>query len=139
MKQIRIKKIKDGNINSPAMEGDAGFDLFAQENVYLKIGERLKVPLGVALEIPVGYVGIIHQKSGLSDKWGFDTIGNVIDSSYRGEIHAIISNTTRNNIIIEKGDKIAQILFHRCYTPEIIFVKNLSRTERGAKGFGSTK
>ena len=91
------------------------------------------------VEFPNGYFAHVEQKSGLARKLGLLTIGNIIDSSYRGECHAIIVNTGNVFFDIKKGQKIAQIIFHRCYTVDKInYVEELSETDRGNKGFGST-
>jgi len=136
---LRVKKLnKDSKINEPARNGDAGYDVFAADSVSLMPQERYNMPLGIALEFPDGYFCQVNQKSGLSQKLGIDTIGNVIDSGYRGEIHAIIVNTSNKIIHIESGQKIAQLVFISFVKSKIKFTDELSETERGSDGFGST-
>lgn len=140
MEQLKVKILnKDfGKINNPAKPGDAGYDVFATENIILKPHERYNMPLGIALEFPGDYVCIVNQKSGLANKFGLDTIGNVIDSGYRGEIHAQIVNTSNFNVKIEAGQKIAQLLFLFWKELNILYVDKLGETDRGEGGFGST-
>lgn len=136
---LKVKKLNQcSKIDNPAKKGDAGFDCFSAVDVLVDPQERVKVPLGIAIEIPTGYVALVNQKSGLAVKLGMDTSGNVIDSSYRGEIHAIVFNNSKKSFWIKKGEKICQLLIHKCYTPEVEFVGELSDTERGSDGFGST-
>ena len=136
---LRVKRLNEGSkINEPARDGDAGYDVFAAESISLEPQERYSMPLGIALEFPEGYFCQVNQKSGLSQKLGIDTIGNVIDSGYRGEIHAIIVNTSDISVHIERGQKIAQLVFIPFVKSKIEFTDELSETERGSDGFGST-
>lgn len=136
---IKIKKL---NIDLPtpkkAYNGDAGVDLYASERTVLQPGDCVAIPTGIALEIPENYYAYITDKSGLSIKFKLKTTGGVIDSNYRGEIHAGIMNLSNKEYIFEKGDKVAQMIIQR--TEEYIFeeVKNLSSSERGEKRFGSS-
>jgi len=138
---LKVKRLReDAKINPPAKAGDAGYDVYAYPHTDLRLytGERYKVPLGIALEFPEGYVCIVQQKSGLAHGFGIDTIGNVIDAGYRGEIHATVVNHGKEPLVITYGQKIAQLVFHSVETADIEFVDTLSETERGATGFGST-
>ena len=101
-------------------------------------GERKSIPLGLALEIPVGYVGLIVDKSGLSHKYGIKSFGGVIDSGYRGEIHAGVMNLSNKFFSFEKGHKIAQLLIQKVEYVEFEEVSDLSPTTRGEKGLGSS-
>lgn len=137
--QLKIKKVhSDAQLPHFAHSNDAGMDLFVPESVSLKSGERKSVPLGIACEIPDGYVGIIFDKSGVSHKHGLKTFGGVIDAGYRGEIHVGIMNLSNADYIFEKGHKIAQLLIQRVEHPVIVEVDELSPAERGEQGFGST-
>ncbi|MEK7504858.1 MAG: dUTP diphosphatase [Patescibacteria group bacterium] len=137
--KIKLKKLHpEARIPEHALEGDAGVDLFSVEPFELEPGERKSVPLGVAIEIPQGYVGLIWDKSGLSHKYGIKTFGGVIDSSYRGEIHAGIMNLSDKFFSFEKGHKIAQLLIQKVETVEFEEVKELSDSVRGEGAFGST-
>lgn len=136
---IRIKKLHpDARIPSIAHEGDAGCDLFATESVTLKPGERGQVPTGLALELPLGYVCLIWDKSGISHKGGIKTLGGVIDSGYRGEVQVGVINLSSEIYVFEKGHKIAQMLIQKIESPTFEEVVELSDTNRGEDGFGST-
>jgi dUTP pyrophosphatase len=136
---LKVKKLNNNSrINPPAKKGDAGYDVFSTKLITLEPLERFKMPLGIALEFSEGYVCMVCEKSGLANKQGFISIGPVVDSSYRGEIHCIILNTSNKILYIEENTKIAQLVFTPCLTPEIEYVDELSESERGTDGFGST-
>lgn len=137
---IRIKKLKkEALIPVKAYDGDAGFDVFSCEDVEISKFNHYKFALGLSVEIPENYVLIVAEKSGMASKFGIMTIGNIIDSTYRGEIHVIIKNVNDNSIFIKKGQKIAQLLLMPCYTgTSITEVEELTNTRRGDNGFGST-
>jgi dUTP pyrophosphatase len=140
---IKWKKLKpQGKLDMPAKPGDAGYDVYATENAIIPPGCRIQMPLGIALEMPSGMVGLVQGKSGRAVREGLTTIGNVIDSGYRGEVHAVLVNTNHGSfgkdIMINSGEKVAQILFIKNYAPPIREVTELTQSERGADGFGST-
>ena len=138
---LRFKKINEiAKIPTRAKAGDAGLDVYSVEksSITIKPGEKYKFPLGLACEFPDNYVLLIQAKSGLASKYGITTIGNVVDSGYRGEIHAMLLNTGQENVIIEPGDKIAQLLLLACWTGEPMEAHFLSESERGSGGFGSS-
>lgn len=137
--KVKIKKLhKDANIPKYAHPGDAGIDLFTVEPFELEPGERKSIPLGLAIEIPEGHVGLMWDKSGLSHKYGIKTFGGVIDSGYRGEIHAGVMNLSDKFFKFEKGHKIAQLIVQKVETIEFEETEQLSETSRGHKGFGSS-
>jgi dUTP pyrophosphatase len=119
--------------------GDAGLDLYAYEDVFIPIGGRTIVKTGIAMEVPFGFVGKIEDRSSMASK-GLKTSGGIIDHGYTGEIGVILTNQniTGTGYQIKKGDKIAQILINPIALPEIIPVTELSESERGDKGFGSS-
>ena len=119
---------------------DAGMDLYASEDVRIGPGGRQLVSTGLKLAIPVGVVGLIHPRSGLAAKRGLTVLNapGTIDSGYRGEIQVIMYNTSSIPQEIRKGDRIAQIVFQHYIKANLVQVEDLSDTERGAGGFGST-
>lgn len=119
-------------------DGDAGHDLFSSESVLIPAFERASIPTGVSMEIPSGVVGLIWPRSGLAKLMGIDVLGGVIDSSYRGEIQVILFNSTDQDIYLDKGSKIAQIIFQEYLTYDFETVESLEETSRGESGFGST-
>ena len=139
--KIKIKPMTDNSIlPSKSYIGDAGLDVFNHNGDFmLWPEERMKVNLGFAMEIPTGFVTLIQEKSGMAFKNGVFTLGNVIDSTYRGECHAILYNTSKNPVEIKAFQKVAQMLIMPCYTgSEYEVVDTLSETSRGEGGFGST-
>lgn len=126
----------------------AGYDLYAnivhpfEENcsVEIKPGETQKVGTGIALEIPNGYFGAVFARSGLATKQGLrpaNCVG-VIDSDYRGEIIVAIHNDSNETKTIKDADRIAQIVILPYLDAEFVETTELSDTDRGAGGFGST-
>lgn len=137
--KINIKKIHpDAIIPKHAHTDDAGMDLFAIDAVEMAPNERKSIPIGIAIEIPDGYVGLIWDKSGLSHKYGIKTFGGVVDAGYRGEICIGIMNLSDKSFKFEKGHKIAQLLIQKVESVEFEEVEELGYSNRGDKGFGST-
>ena len=121
--------------------GDVGYDLFAdnEEPINIDVGKHAAVPIGIAIEIPPGHYGRIAPRSGLAFKYGIQTLAGVIDPSFRGMIKVILNNCTHSEgFIINREDKIAQLILEKCSTPSVRIVAELSETDRGEGGFGST-
>ncbi|MGL3804894.1 dUTP diphosphatase [Paeniglutamicibacter sp. R2-26] len=128
-------------VPSYAHEGDAGADLCAREDVTLAPGERILVPTGVSIALPLGYVGLIHPRSGLATKHGLTVVNapGTVDAGYRGELKVTLLNTdVRTPIVLKRGDRIAQLVIQRVERATFIQVEELDETVRGAGGFGST-
>lgn len=137
--QIKIKKIHpNAKIPQYAYASDAGMDLYIPESLTLKKGERKSIPLGLAIEIPEGYVGLMFDKSSLSHIHGLKSYGGVIDAGYRGELHVGIMNLSENDYVFEAGQKIIQILIMPVIQAEVLEVDHLSDSQRGEGGFGSS-
>lgn len=142
--QLKVKKIsKEAVLPNYAHNDDAGMDLFSTEDVLIKKGQRFQIPTGIAMEIPVGHVGLIWDKSGLSHKYGLKTLGGVIDSGYRGEIKVGIINLGDEDYKMEKGHKIAQMIIQQKISAQIVEVEELDdeeagENERGKSAFGSS-
>lgn len=138
--KIKMQKISDVPTPSYAHKGDSGVDLHAAEDYVLKPMERKLIGTGLKLEIPYGYEGQVRPKSGLAINHGISHANAVgtIDSSYRGEIKVPLINLSNKSYKIEKGKKIAQLIFAK--VEEIIFeeVEELNSTTRNEGGFGST-
>lgn len=120
----------------------AGMDLRANlENpVTLKSLERTLIPTGLFIELPVGYEAQVRPRSGLALKKGLSVLNTpgTIDADYRGEIGVILINLSNEEVTIEHGERICQMVIAKHEQPELIQVEVLSETERGAGGFGST-
>jgi dUTP diphosphatase len=118
----------------------AGMDLLADEECILAPGERRLVPTGVALEIPPGHEGQVRPRSGLALKHGIGMVNapGTIDSDYRGEVGVILMNWGREPFTIRRGERIAQLVIAAVERAELALVEELTSSERGTGGFGST-
>lgn len=120
----------------------AGADLHAciDEPITVGPGQTAWVPTGIALEVPKGCAGLIYARSGMAAKRGLAPANKVgvIDSDYRGEVKVVLLNHGNEPQMIEPGERIAQLVITPVLTPEYVEVENLSDTERGFGGFGST-
>lgn len=122
----------------------AGADLKSAEDVIIPSGESRLVKTGLKVVIPMGYVGLIHPRSGLALKHGITVLNTpgTIDSDYRGEIGVILYNTSDRDFSIVVGDRIAQIVFQKYEMAAFVFggvdVPKDEDTDRGEGGFGST-
>lgn len=137
---LKVKKLHPfGKVNPPAKHGDAGHDVYATKTITLEPQERYNMPLGVAIEFPWFLVCLVHDKSGIAKNTGLVNVGGVIDSGYRGEIHAQVVNSSNKTVIIQEGHKIAQLVFVPYFiASKIVEEQELSTTDRGDAGFGST-
>ena len=120
---------------------DAGADLCSSEAVELAPGERVTVGTGVAVALPMGYVGFVVPRSGLAARHGITIVNSpgTVDAGYRGEIRVTLLNTDRANpYSVAVGDRIAQLVVMPVTRAEFRRVDALPESERGANGFGST-
>lgn len=120
-----------------AHEGDAGLDLYAPYTFSIASGERVTVDTAVGVQLPMGTYGKIEGRSSLAKK-GITPLGGVIDESYRGPIGVVLANLGRERKIIQRGDRIAQLIVQPHLEVGVMEVDELDDTERGAGGFGST-
>ncbi|HEY5418820.1 MAG TPA: dUTP diphosphatase [Gemmatimonadaceae bacterium] len=144
MSRVRILRLPtnlDLPLPSRQTTGSAGFDLASAEpDFVLAPGERRLVSTGLAVEIPPGIEGQVRPRSGLALRHGI-TMPNApgtIDSDYRGEVRVILQNLGTEPVTIVRGDRIAQLVFARYETPELVDATELEQSSRGAGGFGST-
>lgn len=138
--QIKIKRIKNGKLPEYKTQGSAGADCYARitGRLVLEPGETYTFPLGFAVEIPEGYEMQIRPRSGLASKNKINVILGTIDSDYRGEVGAIFWNCGDKSFEVRNGDRIAQAVICPVIKAEWHLTENLSETERGEGGFGST-
>jgi dUTP pyrophosphatase len=125
-----------------AYVGDVGLDLAASEEVELGPGERAVVGTGLAVAIPEGYAGFVQPRSGLAARHGVSIVNapGLIDSGYRGEIRVVLLNTDRRDPFrIEQGMRIAQLVVLPVPDVELVETAELPPTERGVRGFGSSR
>lgn len=136
---LKFKVLEKGCEPSVANPGDAGIDLRSRILVNLLPGESCAVPLGVKVEIPDGWVGLLFSRSGLG-KVGIrlaNSVG-VVDSGYRGEVCAVIRNDNNIPYTISNFDRVAQLVVVPHYQIPFEIVDELSETVRGVNGFGSS-
>jgi dUTP pyrophosphatase len=137
LNKIKIKLDENAKAPQYAHPWDGGMDLFAAERKVVRANDFEVIETGVHIEIPEGMVGLITSKSGLMAKNGL-TCRGTIDAHYVGSIKAVVFNHSRRDYIVEKGDKVTQLVILRCEHPELVLVDALEDTDRGTGGFGST-
>ncbi|MDR2585314.1 MAG: dUTP diphosphatase [Prevotellaceae bacterium] len=125
-----------------ATPGAAGMDLYAHipESVVLNPLQRCLVPTGLYIELPVGFEAQIRPRSGLAIKHGIGVVNSpgTVDADYRGEIKVVVVNLSDTPFVLNPGERIAQMVVSTHVRVEWNEVEELSKTERGAGGFGST-
>ena len=143
MIELPIRRLhEDATLPERAYSGDAGLDLATCERVELGPGERAIVPTGLAVAIPEGYAGFVQPRSGLAARQGISVVNSpgLIDSGYRGEIRVVLLNTdAEHTFVAEAGDRIAQLVVLPIPELELVEVDELPETERGVRGFGSSR
>ncbi|NYV28103.1 dUTP diphosphatase [Streptobacillus felis] len=141
--EVKIKKLNDNAIiPTYGTEFSAGADLYAciEENILIKSGETVMIKTGISLEIPTGLVGLVYARSGLAFKKGIapsNKVG-VIDSDYRGEIMVALHNHSKEDYVVEKFERIAQLVIAPYIKANFIETDTLNDTVRDQGGFGST-
>ena len=143
MNPVPVKKLRpNAKLPTYGSEFAAGADLYAclEEPVTIQPQETVKIPTGIAMEIPMGYVGLVYGRSGLACKRNLAPANKVgvVDSDYRGEFVVALHNHGAQAQTISAGERIAQLVVTPVLIPEYIEVETLSDTQRGAGGFGST-
>lgn len=141
---MKVKIINNGSCPIPSYEtlGAAGMDVRANimDPICLAPGERILVPTGLYLEIPIGLECQVRPRSGLALKKGITVLNTpgTIDSDYRGEVGVILMNHSKENFTIEANDRIAQLVFCPVIQVTLIETDALESSDRGTGGFGST-
>jgi dUTP pyrophosphatase len=143
MEPIRVKKLHPmAKLPTYGSAEAAGADLYAclEQPMMVEPGQSVFVPTGIAMEVPVGCAGLIYARSGLACKRGLAPANKVgvIDSDYRGEVVVVLHNHGAEPQTVENGERIAQLVITPVLTPAYAEVEELSDSNRGAGGFGST-
>ena len=143
MSSIRVKKLSPNAILPACGAAEAaGADLDAclEEAVVIEAGKTAFIPTGIALEVPKGCAGLVYARSGLACKRGLAPANKVgvIDSDYRGEVKVALHNHGREAQTVNPGERVAQLLITPVLTPSYEEAEELTDTERGVCGFGST-
>jgi dUTP pyrophosphatase len=143
MIELPIQRLRpDAVVPGRAYSGDAGLDLSSCERVELAPGARALVPTGLAVAIPEGYAGFVQPRSGLAAKHGISIVNTpgLVDSGYRGELLVNLVNTDQAApFVVEPGMRIAQLVILPIPELELVEVDELPESERGVRGFGSSK
>jgi dUTP pyrophosphatase len=141
--ELPIVRLREGaQVPERAYAGDAGLDLATCEALHLGPGERAVVHTGVAVAIPEGFAGFVQPRSGLAARHGIAVVNSpgLIDSGYRGEIRVVLLNTDREHAFVAAaGERIAQLVVLRVPELELVELDELPATERGVRGFGSSR
>jgi dUTP pyrophosphatase len=141
--EVLITRVRENAVvPTRAYAGDAGMDLSACERVELAPGERALVPTGVAVAIPDGHAGFVQPRSGLATKHGISIVNTpgLVDSGYRGELLVNLLNTDPGEpFVVEPGMRIAQLVILELPEVELVEVDELPASERGVRGFGSSR
>ena len=140
--KVNVKKLNDDAILPKyGSEYAAGADLYScSETFEIAAGATVLVHTGVAVELPLGYVGLVYARSGLASKKGLAPANKVgvIDCDYRGEIMVALHNHSGETRTVEKGERVAQLVIAPYFTADFCETDELSDTVRGEGGFGST-
>lgn len=143
MSELPVRRLRDDAVlPARAYAGDAGLDLAACERHELGPGERAIVGTGLAVAIPEGYAGFVQPRSGLAARHGITVVNapGLVDSGYRGEIRVVLLNTdAAEPFVVEPGMRIAQLVVLPVEAPELVEVEELPESERGVRGFGSSR
>lgn len=141
---MKIKLLREGAVvPKRATEGSAGYDLYAclENDVTIAPREIKIIPTGISVMAEKDTAVMIYARSGLSTKYGISLANGVgvVDSDYRGEVGVALINNGNKDFTVENGMRIAQMVITPILTPDLIVSDELSETERGEGGFGSTK
>ena len=137
--ELQVHRLREhARLPEFAHDDDAGMDLFVAEETTVPARGRAVVHTGIAMVFPKEYVALIWDKSGLANHHGLTTIAGVFDAGYRGEYNIVITNTTDEDYVFARGDKVAQVLIQKIEHPHLTVIDDLPESERGSGGFGST-
>ncbi|MFC1884841.1 dUTP diphosphatase [Thermodesulfobacteriota bacterium] len=143
--KLKVRRLPNNNdlpLPTYESEGSSGMDIRAcvEQPIKVNPGEIKLVPTGLAVSIPPGYEAQVRPRSGLAIKNGIGMVNSpgTIDSDYRGELGIILINWGTDPVIINRGDRIAQLILSKVYRAELMEVERLDDTSRGRGGFGHT-
>jgi dUTP pyrophosphatase len=141
--ELPVRRLRDeATLPSQAYVGDAGLDLAGCDRHEVGPGERAVIPTGLAVEIPAGYAGLVLPRSGLAARHGITLLNapGLIDSGYRGEVLVVVHNTDANDtFVVEPGMRIAQLVVMAVPELRLVEQAELAHSERGERGFGSSR
>ncbi|KAI1334761.1 deoxyuridine 5'-triphosphate nucleotidohydrolase [Xylariaceae sp. FL0016] len=136
---LMIKKLSDkAKLPTRGSAFAAGYDIYAAKETVIPARGKALVDTDIAIAVPAGTYGRIAPRSGLASKHFIDTGAGVIDADYRGQVKVLLFNHADTDFSVAEGDRVAQLVIERIYTPEVREVAELDASVRGAGGFGST-
>lgn len=139
MNALKVKKLAfEAHLPTRGSGGAVGYDLYAHCDCVIPPTKRALIATGIAVVVPAGVYGRVAPRSGLAVKHGIQVGAGVIDPDYTGEIKVLLFNHGDDDFVVQKGDRIAQLVLERCETPLIEEVGIVEDTQRGSGGFGST-
>ena len=137
LENVSIKIWPTGKTPLKSYVDSAGFDLYADVTVLVLPKNQIWVSIGLSMQIPLGYCGIIHSRSGLANK-GIIALNGIVDPGFLGVIKVLLFNLSDKEYIVEKGTRFAQIIFHKTVNVSFTFESFDFHSERNNKGFGSS-
>lgn len=143
---VRVRRVREAQeplrLPKRQTDGSSGLDLMADidAEVVLQPMQRKLIPTGLALEIPIGFEGQVRPRSGLALRHGLTVLNTpgTIDADYRGEVQVLLINLGDEPVTVQRGDRIAQLVFARVWAADLEEAADLAATDRGAGGFGHT-
>lgn|GEM_PF-205185 len=141
---FRCLRPQDSELLPPKTMSDnaSGVDLRAavDQDIIIQPGKTVAIPIGMQLEIPVGYEGQVRPRSGLALQHSVGILNSpgTIDADYRGEVQVILTNFGKEDFVVHRGDRVAQLVFQRVIGAEFVLRDNLTDTNRGTGGLGHT-
>lgn len=136
---IRVKKLSDtATIPTRGSQVAAGWDLYASQETVVPARGKAIIATDIAIAVPVGYYGRVAPRSGMAWKKHTDIGAGVIDADYRGPVGVVMFNHSDEDLLIEVGDRVAQLVIEQISMAPLTEVESLDDTERGEGGYGST-
>jgi len=135
--KMKVKLLGRAQLPKQGREGDAGYDLFLNNDAIFKPGKVEVIPTGICIELPEGYAANLAMRSSVC-KTGLILQTPLIDENYRGQIHIIVYNPTDHIIAYRAGDRICSLYMFPVYQPELEVVEELSESNRGTSWSGSS-
>lgn len=134
---MKIKLFKNVQLPKKSHLPDCGLDCFMPESFELKPLETKTIGLGIGIQVPEGFAGMLVPRSSIAEK-GLLIQTSIIDPDYTGEIHLIITNCSNNNVVIEKNQRVCSLVVYNVLNVRLDVVYDFENTDRGNNGLGST-